>query len=426
MRRLIGAALAVMALVAWTAPARAQAPATRGPLEDVTLRGRVLNGDGSPVVNTPVRVDAVNDSGFAIAGFFFTAGLSTLACFSAETRDVCPIPNSKRFASTTDGRGNYAFTFHNAHHRGEQTDTDYILSIGVASKHAADQVVVASYELELKDAVHTAPDLRLWDPAVTLEAEQRDFRVEYAARPSSKNGGQVLIAGKAAAGVSVDDQGRIDARAVEDQPFAFVAHASKDERAAGTIYHQRFTAAPVEGTGTLVPLSRGAACTATRSDGASAHCGYTDGDLVTPGVVDPNPCVFATDTQCQPPVTKVTVDLGSSETVGEVRARCTCTLEASSDGATWFNLPASGTFGAQSMRYVAVSGASLATIPEVSVWAPWPDSGGAIHLPGLGGGKSGDAGGGAHPPWLLVITALVALAFATRTIADRRHARVPS
>ncbi|HVT79003.1 MAG TPA: hypothetical protein VHD87_18320 [Acidimicrobiales bacterium] len=425
MRRLIPAALTVVMLAAWATPARAQTATTRGPLEDVTLRGRVLNADGSPVANTPVRVDAVNDSGFAIAGFFFTAGLSTLACFSAETRDVCPIPNSKRFASTTDANGNYAFTFHNAHHRGEQTDTDYILSIGVASKHAAGQIVVASYELELNDAVHTAPDLRLWDPAVTLDAERRDYRVDYASRPSSKNGGQVLIAGKAAAGVSIDDQGRIDARTVEDQPFTFVAHASKDERAAGTIYHQRFTAAPVDGRGSLVPLSRGKACTATRADGAVAHCGYTDGDLVTPGVVDPNPCVFATDTHCQPPVTKVTVDLGRSEKVAEVRARCTCTLAASTDGTTWFNLPADGTFGAQLLRYVAVSGASLAAIPEVSVWPPWPDDG-AIHLPGLGGSDNRGGSGGAHPPWLVVIVALATLALAARAIADRRRARVSS
>ena len=415
------AVAAVVVLLGMT-PARARAQTTTTtlpPLEDVTLRGRVLAADGSPVANTPLRVDAVNDSGFAVLGFFFTAGFSTLACFG-EDKSLCPLPNSKRFASTTDAHGNYAFTFHNAHRRGIQTDTDYILSIGVPSRHAAASVVVASYELELQDALHDAPDLRMWDPAVTIKPAERDYEFVYDRRPVSKNGGEILFGGKPS-NLAVPERS-IGARAVEDQSFSYVANAAKDLTAKGTIYHQRFTAAPVTQKGTLVPLSRGKPCTATRADGASAHCGYTDGDLVTPGVVDPNPCAeFLQAADCQPPVRSVTIDLGAAKSVGEVRDRCSCTLEASTDAQSWHNLPGSGTFGAQSMRYVRVSTESLGFVPEISVWPPWPgSSGGGVSL--LPGHPRGGATGGSRP-WVLAVVALVLLGLVGGWALGRRGRR---
>jgi hypothetical protein len=420
MRLLIRCSIAALLLAAVAAPtvAHAQTTTTLPPLEDVTLRGRVVGANGSAVANTPLRVDAVNDSGFAIVGFFFSLGFSTLSCFGAD-KELCPLPNSKRFNGSTDAHGNYSFTFHNAHRRGVQTDTDYILSIGVPSRGAADTLVVASYELELQDAVHNAPDLRMWDPAVTLSPGEREYKVAYQRRASSKNGAQILFGDKPA-NIALADDGGVDARAVEDQTFSYVANAAKDVTAAGTIYHQRFTAAPVTRKGALVPLSRGAPCTATRADGATAHCGYTDGDLVTPGVVDSNPCGFvATQQPCQQPVTKVTIDLGASKNVGEIRTRCGCAIQASNDGATWFNLPARDTFGPQKMRYVAVTNPSLGPIPEISVWPPWPDSGNGIGLlPGTSPGGGSGTGGGR--PWLLAVLAVAALGLAVGLSRRRR------
>jgi hypothetical protein len=421
MRRALLVTIGALLVATLLAPraAAAQTTTTLPPLEDVILRGRVLNADGSPVTNAALRVDAVNDSGFAVVGFFFSLGFSTLSCFGAD-KELCPVPNSKRFNGSTDAQGNYSFTFHNAHRRGIQTDTDYVLSIGVPAKSGADKFVVASYELELQDPVHNAPDLRMWDPSVSISPGEREYRVAYKRRPVSKNGGQILVNGKPLAGVGLSDTGGIDARAVEDQTFSFVANAAKDVKAAGTIYHQRFAAAPVERRGALVPLSRGAACTATRADGSAAHCGYTDGDLVTPGVVDPNPCFGTARSPCQQRVTKVTVDLGATKAVGEVRTRCGCAVQASVDGASWFNLPPNGTFGPQKMRYVAVTGESLAAVPEISVWPPWPDSGESIGLlPHLSHHGAGGSGG---RPWLLALVAAAVLLVVAGAVANRRKA----
>jgi hypothetical protein len=253
---------------------------------------------------------------------------------------------------------------------------------------------------------------------VTIVPAEHEYRVNYRRRPDSKNGGQVVANGKPLAGAGLSDTDGIDARAVEDNVFSFIANAAKDVKAAGTIYHQRFTAAPVARKGALVPLSRGAACTATRSDGTAAHCGYTDGDLVTPGVVDPNPCFGLSRGACQQPVKKVAVDLGAVNNVGEVRTRCTCQVQASRDGASWFNLPASGAFRAQKLRYVAMTGESLAPVPELSVWPPWPDSAQGIGL--LPGAQGGSANGHSGRPWLLGLVAAVALAVAGRLLRRRR------
>jgi hypothetical protein len=381
----------------------------------VTLRGRVLRADGSPAANAPLVVDAVNDSGFAIFGFFATFGMSTLSCL-AGPNELCPIPNSKRVRGTTDAKGAYSFTFHNAHRRGEQTDTDYVLSIGVASRHNQSRLVVGSYELELLDAVHNAPDLRLWDPAVTLAPRERDYQVSYQARAESRDGLQVLI-GDQPAGSDVANSRVVDARAVEDSTFTVVPTASDDVTAAGTIYHQRFTAVAVSRKGPLVPLSRNAACVVTRKDGTRVvGCGYTDGNLATVVVPDSNP-----------PVSEVTVDLGALKEVGEVRPRCACALKASNDGVAWRTLPASGVLAhGQSMRYVRLTGASLGEVPEVSVWPPWPEEGISLLDPAtpttlataLGSGDD-DASGDGDRPWLAAALALVALVLVSQSVGRR-------
>ena len=425
---------ALIGLIALPATARAQQE--QPPLEDVTLRGRVLRSDGTPLANTALRVDArTGGSGLAFFGFFFTLGFSSISCFTGGS-ELCPIPNSKRFNSSTDANGNYSFTFTNAHRRGQQTDTDYILSVGTPSRAGGDKVVVASYELELIDAVHNAPDLVMWDPAVKVTPRARGYELAYPRRPDSKNSHRVMVADKEAR-LSVND-GTIDARDIEDATINVIPNASKDVTAAGTIYHQRFVAASVTLKGPLVPLSRGAACSATLADGSQApQCGYTDGDLVTAGIDDRTSCRYDFDTDqrvragspsgpsvpCVKP--SATIDLGAAKKVGEVRTRCGCDVEGSSDGVAWRKLPAGQFPSSQSLRYVRVTGSSVASTPEISVWPPWSDD---IAATPLAPAKSAEptkdkpvrvtplAGGDDQPrsnkgtPWVVVGIALVALA----------------
>jgi hypothetical protein len=128
-------------------------------------------------------------------------------------------------------------------------------------------------------------------------------------------------------------------------------------------------------------------------------------------------------------VKSVTIDLGAVKEVGEVRTRCSCSVTASDDGATWRKLPASGEYGKpKSMRYVSVSGTSIGSVPEVSVWAPWPDvaatplgPGDAPPIGGVGQPDSSDGGNGT--PWLPGAIALAALFAVASTALNRLKAR---
>jgi hypothetical protein len=437
LRGLLAAALIVTAGLSATAAQAQEEP----PLEDVTLRGRILRPDGKPLANTPLRVDAVKDEGFALFSFFATFGLSTLTCFAPESA-ACPIPSSKRFNSTTDADGRYSFTFPNAHYRGEQTNTDYYLSVAMPSAAGGGRVVVGSYELELWDAVHDAPDVVMWDPSLTIKPGAHDYGVEYKPRPQSSNRVRVTIGDDALAG-ALTGQGSVDARAIEDQTVSVVLNASKDERAVRTIYHQRFVSAQFALRGGLVPLSRGAACSIARSDGSGAGaCNHTDGDLVAPGFQPPSddapaecrfPLTYRTTTTsvaCPKPYDTVTIDLGAAKQVGEVRTRCGCAMTGSVDGTAWRTLPTSGVLGSpQSLRYVRVTGPSAPSSSEISVWPPWPD--GVAVTPLVPDGPAGsiaapvDSGGGGDTdgprPWLLAAVALAALVVIGRRVYG--HAR---
>jgi hypothetical protein len=446
-RLLRGALAAALVVMAGHGISTARAQEEPPPLEDVTLRGRILRPDGRPLANTAVRVDAVKDDGFAMFSFFFTFGFSSFTCFD-PSNDLCPIPNSERYNSTTDTNGNYSFTFPDAHRQGEQTNTDYYLSVAMPSKVGGDKAAIASYELELWDAVHDAPDLVLWDPSAKVTARERGYSLAFDRRPDSKNKHTALI-GKQKFADASSDSGVVDARAIEDANVTLVPNASKDVKGGRTIYHQRFDGAPVALKGTQVPLSRRASCTATRKDGSlAARCGFTDGDLITPGVVDANPCIYfpngekagsyrdvasGQEVPCQEPVTTVTIDLGAAKEVGEVRSRCGCTLAASSDGRSWSEVPNRELGAPQSMRYLRATGSSLGHTPEISVWAPWPDNVAATPLattttiaaeaPNVAAPSSPTT---ATPddgdrPWLLAGVALAALAAVAYQLGKARR-----
>lgn len=369
-RLLLRALLPAALLLSLPVTARAQEQREK---EDVVLQGRILRPDGTPAANTPVRVDT--KSGFGFFNFFGTLGFATFACF-AGTNDLCPIQPGRSWKTVTDANGRYSFTFPDAKYSGEQTDTDYFLSTGIPSRFNPQEAIIGSYELELLTSVHNAPDMRLWDPAVTVKPAEGGYDVDYAPRPGSATHTNVYFGDKAATDVLKGSI--IDARAVEDAAFRVSPFASKDERNEGTIYHQRFNGAGVTRRGTLVPLSRGAACTAVRKNGVRVPCAATDGDLSAPSVkAAEETCSYDFEGKpewfnhegCVDPVTQITIDMRSPKEVGDIRSRCGCTLTGSKDGVTWVPLAESGRFGtAQSLRYIRIEGSSVGNVPEISAW----------------------------------------------------------
>lgn len=295
--------------------------ASRASLEDVALLGRILMPNGDPLANRAIYVEAVKPSGL----------------LSGE--------KTTRFDTTTDAKGRYRFVFKNAHEQGKQTDTDYFL-------HASLGALRASFELELRDAVHEAPDLKLWEPIFSVTPSGEDYTVSLPEVP----GGYTSVAAEAdTATLGLYSYGTVAGRDIQDVPVSLVPHAAVDVGANGTTYHQRLTGKPAPFRGSHVPISRGSTCTATARDKSTRPCpGMTNGELTKPGLAKDCCASFV-------------IDLGHVASMDEIDADdCTCSIDVSVDGVTWldfrFNKPPK-----PPGRYVRVTGI-LDPINEVSVW----------------------------------------------------------
>lgn len=292
------------------------------PLEDVALQGRILRADGTPLANTGIYVESVKPS------HLLTGEKKT------------------RFTATTDARGRYRFVFPKAHEVGKQTNTDYFL-------HASSGNLRVSYELELKDAVHEAPDLTFWDPELLVGSSGGDYAYRLTELPGGYTSVSAMVGDTE---LSHYDYGTINGRTVEDVPLLLVPHAFADVGANGTVYHQRFVGTGVPFRGTHVPVSRGATCVATQRDKSTRDCaGLTDGELTKKPI--PMDCCDA-----------VVIDLGRVRSMDDIAANdCTCAIEVSTDKVTWLDFR----FGSSPKppgRYVRITSASLETLTEVSVW----------------------------------------------------------
>lgn len=322
MRLLRGAC--VLALVLGACSSEPNPVPSNEAFEDVVLQGRVIYADGSPVTNAKVNVDAVSSSGI------FNSNKS-----------------SQTFEGEIDADGRYRFTFPHAHRRGQQTDDDYYFEVTTPSRRDPHQDLFASYELELLDAVHNAPDVVMWDPTTAALAQNQNYVFGFdpkPAPPTAKYG-----------------YGPIDARNVEDDVFDVTPWAYADIRSNGTIYHQRLRGPQAAFRGSLVPLSRDAKCEASRRRSLKKpSCAeLTDGDLRTGS----RPLVEGQTAD------DVTVDLGEIRTVGAVRTPgCDCHPSVSTDGATWDRLEDSET--GVPVRYIRVSIGITDGIKEISAWAP--------------------------------------------------------
>lgn len=293
-----------------------------GPLEDVTLRGRILRPDNTPLARTAIYAESVKPSGFL-------SGARTT-----------------RFDARTDAQGRYRFVFKKAHKRGEQTNTDYFVHVALGK-------IAASYELELQDAVHDAPDLVLWDPEFSVTPSGEDYAVALTERTGLRTSVSAEV-GDAVIGSY--DYGTIAGRDIEDAAVLLVPHASYTAGSGGTVYHQRFTGASMPFRGTHVPISRRTPCTVTWKDDSTHSCrGLTDGEL-TKQVLSKKCC------------SGIVIDLGSVRTMDDIDAEgCTCSIEVSVDQTTWLDFRFS-TPPKPPGRFVRVAGFGVDQLKEVSVW----------------------------------------------------------
>lgn len=395
------------------------------PIEDVRLRGRVLDEAGRPAANAEVTVTANPPA----AGVFFLFAASTLALGLPCVVMIDECFGDEQWRTRTDGDGRYDFLFPEAHEEGVETDTDYVLQVRASSGAAAE------YELELIDAVHEAPDLRVWDPEVAVG--ERDGRTSVEFEPLPQGEVKALFLDGEAALAQGD---AVDARLLEDVAVEVVLYGSHDVTKGRTIYHQRFTSARVPWRGGHVPPSRGKPCTMVHEGGApfGGGCPLTDGVLRAGAVAPERQCPDDTFIRvpvtepCVPPIVQATVDLVTpvESDLVVVRGCDGCVLETSADGTTWSPLAADGAAGGRPVRLVRLSDTGRTrgapgSVAEVSVW-PAPPKGHPTGPPGPGGevaaADEGGGGGTIDRAGLVALTALLLGGVGVAVARRRRRA----
>lgn len=413
-RRWIGAGAALLVLAASAGACGEQSRVA--PDATITITGRVVGPDGSPVADRPVRLGTgITDGEGAFA--VLTLGLScTSGACTGNVRDA-----------TTDAEGRYTFSV-----EGRDTQSTFGEAVSVlvsatgAPKPSEVSGPLASARFQVQTAQLELPVLALVDPALTLEAAGG-----VVARWASPRGGPYELSFEDGDELPVwlvrtgESTATVDPRLLEDTAGRAVIGGQYEDAVEGsTVALQwRSPGVPFAG-GAGVPPSRGRACRYVDAAGtafaATDGCGLTDGDLAVAAA--PPPCPPGSTT-CAAPTTAV-VDLGTPVPAELVVVRgCTsgCAVEVSADGTTFRPAGAvSDDFGAvvldaQPVTAVRVGlGAAIPGLREISVWGPAPreslvpvddDGRATLAEPYAGGPDASD-----DPPALLVALAAVAAA----------------
>ena len=410
---LVAFALLVAATPSATA-APIPAPARQQPVgrQDATVEGVVVHADESPAEGVSVSVVGYDNAGFAgIVTTLFSLGL---ACFA--DRVVCLGESTEGGAMTTGADGRYHGTLPDSYVAGKETDTDWVVTVGLPA--SGDQAVGprSTFEFEVNILVQAAPPLPVWEatPSVSVDGWQATASVD-SDLPAGTTRPVMTVGGISTQGT----EGSIDLRLLESEeanaePLLAYATAYADVRVphanGRTIYHQAVSTGAVALPALdLVPPSRGAPCTLVATAGtpppeAGDGCTVTDGNrsnYVPAGVAS------------------LTVALPSSVDVSAVflaGAPDGSTIEISGDGTSWSSLAdvnrrpdgglsSSGVLVASpdvptSARFVRVGRAEgLGGLNEVSVWSG-PDAARPTPPPTTGTtpGATPAAGGAAASP----------------------------
>lgn len=332
MPRPLAALLALALLTGASAACTAPIPTDRAeparsapePVPSGALYGRVLRQDGRPATRSSVEAYQLSTEDKA------RLGVAVLSLgFFCLVPGFCPRPVSAK----VNDDGGYAFA------------TDKIKatpSVTVTARHAADPgqvtgpVVVASFD-HASGTAQRVPDLRYWEPAVTV---RRDGAVSWPALDRPAHYALWTVAGTGSpqpTGVATDGtSAALDLRLFEDAPTSVVVVATVTAGDVTFAYHTGSVPLPSAGA----PPSRGRPCRVapanTALGQAVAPCPLTDGDLTT-NVTVPVPCPSGT---CAAPAPhRICVDLGPARPVSLVVYRTPFTVrpavELSPDGVTF-------------------------------------------------------------------------------------------
>lgn len=333
------------------------------PKADVTISGRLLHGDGSPVTGTDVTL-AFEDSPIFGKG---------------HTR-----------VSTTDNNGAYSFQL-------KGKDLNYPDKGGVRrfdlftyQKGAEGSRPGISIHNFVVNREQLQVDLQFWEP----QTQMSDGKVSWGPLTSEQGTGSGYglffdarrdppterVPFGSIWGVGTDEvSASVDPRVLEDTRGRFFLEAKRERKVPGTDLNISYLSDYFSYEGSAgPPFSRGRAC--YLQNGSSRQpltpCPVTDGNLYQPALPiptypGPNEMISPSPTPAPP---WVVVDLGLSIRVELVVLRdCSCPVEVALDGNKWSSLgkPSKGVIVPVKptvARFIRVRVSEPRQLPELSVW----------------------------------------------------------
>lgn len=344
----------------------------------VTVTGKVLAADGSPLVKTRVALIRELDLGQAIGGLFVTVVTLGVACLSDHPPALCA--NNSHIA-TTASDGAYSFSVHGGDTQGSlgiASTMEVLVSASAGAGQVAGPVALAEFKVQTTTV--SLPDLRLWNPtlevsSVDLAMDPRSVRVVRPSLPASGYGTGAKYSlefddakGRPVwvAGLMVPDF-VMGSRILEDTGGTGFVRAKTNGSANNLAVDFTLLTGSFAFHGSAgAPPSRGAPCAAVTAGGMDAFkapCALTSGDFGGAFTAGAN-------------ATGVVIDLGQIRSLSLVVVRgCSgqCPVAAGSDlsslqevstvaGEYWGLAPA------RSARYVRVMGSSVSLLRQISVW----------------------------------------------------------
>jgi len=346
------------------------------PNAQVSIAGRALAADGTPLAKTRVALVKELDLGEAIGGLFVTAVTLGIVCLADHPPALCA-NNSHIATSGTDG--SYSFSVHGSDTQGSAglaSTMEVLVRVPPETGQSAGALAIAEFTVQTSPL--QLPDLRIWNPLLSLPADAHNVHMTRPTLPGNGYGNGPTYwlefdnaKGRAAwiAG-TVRANATVDARILEDMQGTALVGVRTTGSASSTTVDLTFVSGSIPFNGPAgQPPSRGAACaavTAASTESFKTPCTLTNGDYGNTYVSGAAP-------------TGVVVDLGKLQSVSLVVVRgCAgqCTIAVGGDlsalqdaGSVSGDYAALAVSPARSARYVRVTGSpNVSRLRQISVW----------------------------------------------------------
>lgn len=354
------------------------------PEDQVTISGRATRDDGRALSGRTAILVKEPDLGELLSGATTLIGSMGLVCLGENPPEICRSGST----ATTDDAGRFEFTLLGKDTQGSvgQAST-FNLAVRAEPREGAASGASRVERFIIQRTRIQTPDLKLWEPQLSVVTDPSQARVTFGALPTGATGTRITFrtADALVWGEDYASGEAVDARLLEDATGTVSVSVSSTGERDDTEFTAQNVSESIAFTGRAgAPPSRNAVCTAAGASGVEepvTDCALTDGDFASTLTPPRDTGCTSGEPSCESALAnhRYTVDLGEARAASLLVVRGNVRdviVERSADGATWAavtleegaaSLPAGST-----VRYVRVRSdrddTSVRSPAEISVW----------------------------------------------------------